>query len=266
MIVNFTKACALGNDFVILRAPEGAHDLGALSIFLSDRRLGVGCDQVIYVDKTSSPTEFKVRFFNADGSEAEACGNGTRCVAKHLMDQGAGDTVTLLTKGGPLKCTREKGCIRVEMPFPEVSSVSLGDYDHLSNPGAVFVTVGNPHLVCFVKDVEQVKTWGPLLETYLHKLNDHFPQRVNVGFAKIVDSGHLLLKVWERGAGLTPACGTGACASVVAAGFRGLTEGQVTVQQEGGRLDIHFQNPCLFMTGSADIVYTGQLSLKGEGV
>ena len=266
MIISFTKACALGNDFVIVPIPEGDHDLGALSIFLSDRRLGVGCDQVIYVDKTTSQAEFKIRFFNADGSEAEACGNGTRCVAKHLMDQGVGDTVTLVTKGGPLKCTREERGIRVEMPFSEVSAVFLGNYDHLSDPGAVFVTVGNPHLVCFVKDVEQVKTWGPLLEKHLHKLNNHFPERVNVGFAKILDSGHLLLKVWERGAGLTPACGTGACASVVAAGFRGLTEGQVTVQQEGGSLDIHFQNPGLFMTGSADIVYTGQLSLKVEGV
>lgn len=263
IILPFIKAAALGNDFVILFEIEEGIVLSALSVFLSDRREGVGCDQVIFINSTQEPKEFKVRFFNADGSEAEACGNGTRCVAKILMDQQEIKEVYLHTAGGYLECKKtDDGKIAVKMTQPEWDAeVNLQEYQRISDPAPVFVNLGNPHLVCFVEDVNHVVTLGPLLEKQLYKLDSTFPQRINVGFVNIFDEENINLRVWERGAGLTPACGSGACAAVVAAKIRGLVSEKVNVYQEGGALQIVFNEPDLLMIGDAKVIYTGQIAI-----
>jgi len=261
--VPFIKASALGNDFVILLGMDDGLNLSALSILLSDRREGVGCDQVIFIESTQEPKEFKVRFFNADGSEAEACGNGTRCVAKILMDQAGIEEVFLCTAGGYLQCKKaDEGKIAVKMSQPQWNSeINLQEYHRLSDPAPVFVSLGNPHLVCFVEDVEHVATLGPLLEEHLYKIDSTFPQRVNVGFVNIFDEENINIRVWERGAGLTPACGSGACAAVIAAKIRGLVFEKVNVYQEGGSLQIMFNDLDLFMIGDAKVIYTGQIAI-----
>lgn len=267
-ILSFIKASALGNDFVILHAVKEGIDLGALSVFLSDRREGIGCDQVIFVEDTPDPKEFMVRFFNADGSEAEACGNGTRCVAEILMNQTGVEEVYLHTAGGYLQCKKvADNQIAVKMPSPEWNAeINLQEYQRISDPAPVFVDLGNPHLVCFVDDIGYVATLGPLLEGHLHEHDAQFPERMNVGFAKIFDEENLALKVWERGSGLTPACGSGACAAVVAARVRGLVSGKVNVHQDGGILEIDFDNSDLVMTGEAKVIYKGQIEINSDRV
>lgn len=262
----FIKASALGNDFVILFSVEEGIDLGALSIFLSDRREGIGCDQVIFIEDTSDEKIFKVRFFNADGSEAEACGNGTRCVSKILMDQKETEEVFLDTAGGYLECKKSSdNQITVKMAPPKWNAeVNLAEYQRISEPAPVFVDLGNPHLICFVDDIQHVATLGPLLESHLHQHDAQFPERMNVGFVNIFDEENLGLRVWERGSGLTPACGSGACAAVVAARARGLVSGKVNVHQEGGVLEIDFDGSDLFMTGEAKVIYNGQIEINSD--
>jgi diaminopimelate epimerase len=264
-ILSFIKASALRNDFVILYNIDNYLDLSALSIFLSDRRDGVGCDQVIFVEDTSNG-DFNVRFFNADGSEAEACGNGTRCVAKLLMDQNETQVVSLRTAGGYLECKKAEGSqISVNMPSPEYNlEINLQEYQRISDPDPVFVNLGNPHLVVFADNIEHVVTLGPLLEEQLYRYDDCFPQKVNVGFVDIIDEENINLKVWERGAGLTPACGSGAAAAVIAARMRGLVAQKVAVHQEGGVLEIDFDGNACFMTGEANVIYTGQIAIDGD--
>ncbi len=251
---SFTKACGLGNDFVILTLPKENTDLSKLSISLADRRYGVGCDQVIFVEETLSEKTVKIRFFNADGSEAEGCGNGSRCVAKLLMNEKGWTDIKLETVGGTLVCQKEdQNTVSIQMPLP------IWEKDVLTPEKAIFVTVGNPHLVCFVDDINDVKIRGPILETQLHQINDRFPTRVNVGFAQVIDRNNIALNVWERGAGLTPACGTGACAAAVASCLEGLTERKVTIHQRGGPLEIHWTEDGLSMKGEALTIYQGVL-------
>ncbi|MBY0462496.1 MAG: diaminopimelate epimerase [Alphaproteobacteria bacterium] len=264
LVLSFIKASALGNDFVILSVVEEGIDLGALSVFLSDRREGIGCDQVIFIEGTSETKEFNVRFFNADGSEAEACGNGTRCVSKILMDQTETEIVFLNTAGGYLECKKAAGNqITIKMPSPKWNTeIHLGEYQEISDPAPIFVDLGNPHLVCFVEDIEHVATLGPSLEGHLYQHDTQFPERVNVGFVKVLDEETIVLKVWERGSGLTPACGSGACAAVVAARAQGLVSGKVKVYQDGGVLEIDFDISDLFMTGEAKVIYSGQIAVN----
>ena len=265
-VLSFIKASALGNDFVILFAVEDGIDLGALSVFLSDRREGIGCDQVIFIEDTSDEKIFRVRFFNADGSEAEACGNGTRCVSKILMDQKETEEVFLDTAGGYLECKKSPdNQITVKMAPPKWNAeVNLAEYQRISEPAPVFVDLGNPHLICFVGDIQHVATLGPLLESHLHQHDAQFSERVNVGFVNIFNKENLALKVWERGSGLTPACGSGACAAVVAARARRLVSGKVNVHQEGGILEIDFDGSDLFMTGEAKVIYNGQIEINSD--
>ncbi len=251
---SFTKACGLGNDFVILTLPKENTDLSKLSISLADRRYGVGCDQVIFVEETLSEKTVKIRFFNADGSEAEGCGNGSRCVAKLLMNEKGWTDIKLETVGGTLVCQKEsENTVSIQMPLP------VWEKDVLPSEKATFVTVGNPHLVCFADDINDVKTKGSTLETYLHQINNLFPERVNVGFAQVIDRNNIALNVWERGVGLTLACGTGACAAVVAACLEDWTDRKVMVHQSGGSLEIHWTEDGLSMKGEALTIYQGVL-------
>lgn len=254
--MEFIKAHGIGNDFVMLvNIDESIEELSALSRRLADRRYGIGCDQVIVAREFERAVQ--VRFFNADGSEAESCGNGSRCIAKYLMQRNQTQTITLETMGGTLDCSLESDdLVTVEMPSPVIQVLdgpqSLG---HLSTPDAVSVTLGNPHLVCFVEDVGLVECHGEGLENH-----PSFLLGANVDFVKILDSQHLQLKVWERGTGLTPACGSGACAAMVAAHFHKKVEKRVRVSQSGGDLWIAWDGNRLLMTGPAEIVFTGTIS------
>lgn len=253
--MEFIKAQGLGNDFVMIVNPSiSANDFSDLSRRLSNRRYGIGCDQVVIAQETNN--DIHVRFFNADGSEAESCGNGSRCIAKYLMEKKQQNAITINTIGGTLNCQEDNGMIKIQMPVPVVEVLdgpeSLG---HLSTPDAVSVHVGNPHLVCFVDNVQVAAQYGEGLENH-----PGFPLRTNVDFVKIIDSQHLQLKVWERGTGITPACGTGACASVVAAYAHKLVENRVKVSQEGGDLWVQWDEKDLFMIGPASIVFTGHIS------
>jgi diaminopimelate epimerase len=255
--MEFIKAQGLGNDFVILvNVDVLPSELSDLSRKLADRRYGIGCDQVIVAQETEGVT--KVRFFNSDGSEAESCGNGTRCIAKYLMQQRNLQSITLETMGGRLNCRLEGGdMVSVEMPKPiiEVFDGPQG-LGHLSTPDAVAVTVGNPHLVCFVDEVDLVERYGEGLENH-----PSFPLRTNVDFVKIIDSTHLQLKVWERGTGVTPACGSGACAAMVAAYTHKKVAQKAKVTQSGGDLWISFDGNQLFMTGPAILVFSGEIAV-----
>ena len=250
--MEFIKAQGLGNDFVMLVNPNvQMNDLSDLSRRLADRRFGIGCDQIVVAFETID--SIKVRFFNADGSEAESCGNGSRCIAKYLMQQKSKDSIILETLGGTLQCQLHNDMVTIQMPTPTVEILdgpqSLG---HLSTPDAVAVTVGNPHLVCFVENVDSVTQYGEGLENH-----PAFPLRTNVDFVKIIDSNHLQLKVWERGTGVTPACGSGACASMVAAYAHKKVDQKVKVSQTGGDLWIQWDGQKLYMTGPAVIVFSG---------
>jgi diaminopimelate epimerase len=253
--MEFIKAQGLGNDFVMLLNPDILpNELSNLSRKLADRRYGVGCDQVIIAQETDGI--IKVRFFNSDGSEAESCGNGSRCIAKYLMQQKNTNIIELQTLGGTLKCNLDANLVTIEMPTPTIEVFDgpqgLG---HLSTPDAVAVNVGNPHLVCFVDNVSLVKNYGEGLENH-----PSFPLRTNVDFVKIIDQTHLQLSVWERGTGITPACGSGACAAMVAAFTHKKVEQKAKVSQSGGDLWGSWDGKKLFMTGPATIVFNGNFS------
>lgn len=258
--MKFIKACGLGNDFVLVILENFPQEdtLTKWSLKLANRRYGVGCDQVIFAKPFSN--YYQVRFFNADGSEAEACGNGSRCVSKFLMEENKTKSVNLQTLGGSLSCAlKHDGQVTVHMPEPTWNlNFEDNGVGRLSTPEAVAVWVGNPHLVCFVNEIELVKDYGYGLEEH-----PSFPQRANVGFVKVIDQKHIQLQVWERGAGVTPACGSGACAAVIASTLRGLvsSSGQICVSQEGGDLLIEWNHPKLLMTGPAEIIFTGEIGM-----
>ncbi len=255
--MQFIKAQGLGNDFVML-VNQNVHssELSDLSRKLADRRYGVGCDQVIVAQKADGLV--KVRFFNGDGSEAESCGNGSRCIAKYLMQEKQTQAITLETMGGSLNChLGADDLVTIEMPTPTIEVLdgphSLG---HLSTPDAVAVNLGNPHLVCFVEDVTSVARYGEGLENH-----PSFPLRTNVDFVKILGPQHLQLKVWERGTGVTPACGSGACAAMVAAYTHKKIEQSAKVTQSGGDLWVAWDGKQLLMTGPAAIVFIGTITV-----
>ncbi len=255
--MNFVKAHGLGNDFVMMvNADVPPSELSNLSRKLADRRYGIGCDQVVIAQEFNEIT--KVRFFNSDGSEAESCGNGSRCIAKYLMEQKNTNYIKFETMGGPLNCRlNDDGMVTVEMPTPIIERFDGPQgLAHLSTPDAISVTVGNPHLVCFVDDVSLIERYGEGLENH-----PAFPMRTNVNFVKIINSEHLELKVWERGTGITPACGSAACASVVASFTHKIVNNHVKVSQTGGDLWINFDGDKLLMTGPATIVFTGTIAI-----
>lgn len=264
----FTKMNGLGNDFVVL---DGRQEPVALSADvvqrIADRRLGVGCDQLIVIEPSREADAF-MRIYNADGSEVGACGNATRCVGALLGYQLARTAIFLETEAGILNCViAEDGRVRVDMgaaglrwqdiPLAEeCDTLNLGiAFGELSDP--VGVSMGNPHAVFFVPDVDAV-----LLEAVGPELEHHplFPERANIGVAAVESPTRIRLRVWERGAGETKACGTGACAALVAAARRGLTERQATIQLPGGELFIEWdEKDHVFMTGDVATSFTGIL-------
>lgn len=261
---SFSKLHGLGNDFVVIDERDAPLDLGApLVRAIADRRTGVGCDQLILIGQ-SAQADVSMRIFNSDGSEVEACGNATRCVPLFV-----GRDVSIETKAGLLDARRAVGGVSVDMGLPRfeweaiplayaMDTLSMSaSWEDLPAPAAV--NVGNPHVIFFVEDLDAVdiERLGPLIET-----DPLFPARVNVNFAQVLSPGHIRLIVWERGAGLTRACGTGACATAVAAIRRKLCTGPVTVTLPGGDLVIDWRpGEHIQMTGPATHVYDGTIDL-----
>ena len=257
-MTRFHKMHGLGNDFVILDARDGAVAMDAARArAIADRRTGVGCDQVILLEP-SAVADVRMRIWNADGGEVEACGNATRCVV--LLEGGA---VSIETKGGVL--WGDSGGIDMGAPRFGWAEIPLGlamdtaampvAWETLAEPAAV--NVGNPHVVFFVEDADAVDLarLGPLIEH-----DPLFPERVNVNIASI-DGDAIRLRVWERGVGLTEACGTGACATAVAAIRRKLVASPVDVRLPGGTLTIAWApGGTIRMTGPATHVFTGELA------
>ena len=267
--VPFFKMHGLGNDFVVLDFRRGAIPLGAEAVRrLADRRTGIGCDQVILLEPPRHPAaQVLMRIRNADGSEAEACGNASRCVADLLHRETQDPRVRIETVAGLLEAeARADRSFAVDMgpartawyEIPLVRAMDTDRVDLTSGPltEAVCTSIGNPHATFFVDDVDTIDlaAIGPALEH--HPL---FPERANIGVAEIRGPRTIRLRVWERGAGITRACGTGACAALVAAHRRGLTERRAAVELDGGTLDIAWRE-------DGHVIMTGPATLSFEGV
>ncbi|MHB9879635.1 diaminopimelate epimerase [Pacificimonas sp. ICDLI1SI03] len=263
----FFKMHGLGNDFVIFDARSEELTLSRAQIrAISDRRTGVGCDQ-LFIMEPSERADVFMRIYNADGSEVEACGNGARCIARLVAEGDA--PVRIETVAGIIEGQMEGALAALDMGRPafdwdriplayamDTVEMPVG-WETLQGPGAV--NVGNPHVVFFVPDAAAVdlERLGPLIET-----DPLFPQRINVGVAQINARDDIVLRVWERGAGLTQACGTGACAAAVAAMRRRLTDRKVSVHLPGGTLRIEWRpDDHILMTGDANIAFTGEIAL-----
>jgi len=266
----------LGNDFVVLDATQAPIELARAQLRrIADRHFGVGCDQILLVERPrAADTDFYYRIFNADGGEVEQCGNGARCFVRFVRSRGLTekDEIRVGTKGGVIVPRLEAdGQVTVNMGEPEFEPARipfLADSRELTytldvGGGQVEISVlsmGNPHAVRVVPDVDHapVQTEGALIEAHAR-----FPQRVNAGYMQVVNRGHIRLRVFERGAGETLACGTGACAAAVSGIRRGLLDKCVTVTTRGGDLSILWEGvgkPVL-MTGSAVVVFDGEIEI-----
>lgn len=276
MTLKFTKMHGLGNDFVVIDAINQLFSpTGEILRRLADRHFGVGCDQILVVRASATPgVDFAYFIYNADGTEVEQCGNGARCFAKFVRDQGLTEKTSIVVETNSGQITlqvQSDGNVTVDMGTPsfDPKSIPLDRVDEtlrysveVNGRDVSFgaVNVGNPHAVILVEDIDAapVDTVGPVLES--HRI---FPQRVNVGFMQIVDRNHLRLRVFERGVGETRACGTGACAAVVIARRQGLVDDAVTVSLPGGDLSIQWAGPGspIKMTGPAASVFEGEIDL-----
>lgn len=274
--MNFTKMHGLGNDFVVIDAINQTISLSSAQVeSIADRRFGVGCDQLLLVESAQTQgVDFRYRIFNADGSEVQQCGNGARCFARFVRDKGltGKDEIVVETASGIITLYIENDdLVRVNMGVPNFEPASLPFKVAANEPryelevagetlaiGAV--SMGNPHAVLSVEDIETapVERLGPQLES--HPL---FPQRVNVGFMQVLDKDRIRLRVYERGAAETLACGTGACAAVAVGRRWGLLGDEVTVSLPGGDLRIRWggEGEALWMIGPATTVFEGTIEL-----
>ena len=265
----FLKMHGAGNDFVVLDGRETKLALSPETVrHIADRQRGVGCDQLVIIEPDGAGADAFMRILNSDGSESGACGNATRCVAALLAEETGARRVKIRTISGLLEAEiLGPGLVEVDMgpPHLEWGDVPLAgpaDTLHLplalgpvSDPAAC--SMGNPHVTFFVDDFQHlpIETIGPMLEK-----NRLFPERANIGFAKIESPARIRLRVWERGAGLTLACGSGACAALVNASRRGLTGRSATVEMDGGELLITWaENGRVMMRGPAETAFSGEL-------
>lgn len=282
--MKFTKMEGLGNDYVYINCfKERVDNPSELSVRISDRHFGIGSDGLILI-KPSEVADFTMEMYNADGSQSEMCGNGIRCVGKYVYDYGLTDKedITVETLAGIkyLKLFTENGkvsSVTVNMgapilepkEIPVLTNILPNDLKQVVDyPIAVdgkeyrttCVSMGNPHSVVFVEDTDNfpLEKVGPLFENH-----EFFPRRVNAEFVQIVNKRYAKMRVWERGSGETLACGTGTCASVVAAILNGLTEDEVTVKLLGGELIIRWdrEENVVYMTGPAKVVFDGEIEL-----
>lgn len=274
MTLRFSKMHGLGNDFMVIDAINQNVSLTPEQLqFLGDRHRGVGFDQLLLVEAGEGDYDFRYRIYNADGSEVENCGNGARCFARFVREQGLSDKdeLRVITAGGPLLLQHQDNyLVSVNMGQPNFTPASLPfDTDHqaprysvadgLGNIEFGAVSMGNPHIVLPVDDVDNapVERLGPLLEHH-----PSFPNRVNVGFAQIVDDKTARLRVFERGAGETQACGTGACAAMAVNHLWGSLAEEAEIQLPGGSLFIRWrEGEDLWMTGPAETVFHAEIDL-----
>jgi diaminopimelate epimerase len=265
--IPFTKMEGAGNDFVVIDATQQALDLSAAQrARIADRHFGVGCDQILVVEQASAAdADFRYRIFNADGAEVEQCGNGARCFVKFVHQRGltAKREIRVETLSGPIVPRLEvDGEVSVNMGPPVLAAPFLETLEVGGEPVELaLLSMGNPHAVQLVPDVTRapVAEQGPLIERHVR-----FPGRVNAGFMQVVDRHSIRLRVYERGAGETLACGTGACAAVVGGIVRGLLDSPVAVQARGGTLTVSWlggDNP-VWMKGPARTVYEGVLEVE----
>ena len=276
MAIHFSKMQGIGNDFVVIDATLTPLELSAdHARRIADRHYGIGCDQILIVEPPrSEDVLFHYRIFNADGSEVEQCGNGARCFARFVFDKGLTDQrcIPVSTASGKITLNVETdGQVRVNMGVPRLQPKQIAFVADTFQPvytieaggqalelGAV--SMGNPHAVLLVDNVDtaDIEGLGPLLEHH-----PRFPQRANIGFMEVINAGHMRLRVFERGAGETLACGTGACAAMVSGRLRGLLEEQVMVDLPGGRLNIRWagESQAVEMTGPAEFVFEGTMEL-----
>ena len=283
MRIRFTKMQGAGNDFVVLDETRGLLGLTAADYrFLADRHFGVGADQILSVRAAPTPdVDFEYVIHNADGGEVEQCGNGSRCFVRFVREQGLTqkNTVRVKVHGGVITLHElPDGQVKVDMGEPVLDlpriPFNLAHASPVNEQGLLWrlslgeqhadvavVSMGNPHAVITVAEVEQapVASLGPLIEHHAA-----FPNRVNAGFMQVVSRTHIKLRVFERGSGETLACGTGACAAVVAGIRLGLLDSQVQVQTRGGVLTIEWQGAGqpVFMTGPATTVFSGEMEIK----
>lgn len=267
MPIPFIKMHGAGNDFVIVDERAAPVDFSPEQVrHLADRRRGIGCDQFITLHPAPPRTDadLLMRIRNPDGSEAGACGNATRCVAELLFEQNGRPYQVIRTVAGDLPAERlADGKVRVDMGiarfgWADVPLAHEVDTLHLPLAGdPAACSIGNPHVTFFVTDPDQIERDGAALER--HPL---FPDRVNVGYAHILDRGHMRLRVWERGAGMTLACGSGACATAVNAHRRGLIERHVSIEMDGGTLDIDITEAGrVLMTGPVATSFHGEIGV-----
>jgi diaminopimelate epimerase len=276
MKLRFTKMHGLGNDFVVFDAiHQDIRLTSGRARFIADRHFGAGCDQILLVERpTRADADFRYRIFNADGGEVSQCGNGARCFARFVRDKGLTDKAEIRVEtaaGLIVPRLEEDGRVTVNMGVPrfEPSEIPfLAERRALTYPLEVegrrleisALSMGNPHAVLLVDNVDDapVTELGPKIESH-----PRFPERVNAGFMQIVDRSHIRLRVYERGAGETLSCGTGACAAAVAGMLRGYLGSKVTVVTRGGELGVNWEGEGrpVNMTGPAVTVFEGEIEL-----
>ena len=280
-MIKFTKMHGLGNDYVYIDCYSQEVNLGNISDlakFMSNRHFGVGSDGIILICK-SDIADFKMRMFNFDGSEAEMCGNGIRCVGKFVYDKGLTNKkiVEIETLAGVkiLNLNVKNGkveTVKVDMGEPILAPKEIPvDFDKEPVKGLKIkaidrdfdftcVSMGNPHAITIVENTKEfdIEKYGPVLE-----IDEHFPKRSNIEFIEIIDENNIKMRVWERGAGETLACGTGACATAVACNINGITNKKVNIELLGGMLEIEWDEKTnhVFMTGPATTVFEGEIEV-----
>ena len=282
-MIKFTKMHGIGNDYIYIDCinKEKPENIEKLTKIMSNRKKGIGGDGVILIEK-STIADFRMEMFNADGSQAQMCGNGIRCVGKFVYDKGytKKEVITIETLAGiktlELFINQNKvQTVKVDMGEPILETTKI-PVKSLKNPAInlqlyckdtyfllTCISMGNPHAVTIVENVNSfpVEKYGALLEK-----DEHFPERANIEFVQIIDKNHIKMRVWERGTGETLACGTGACAAVVAMAINKHTNTNVEVSLLGGKLDINWnqKNNHVYMLGSATTVYEGMYVQEEE--
>ena len=265
--IRFTKMHGCGNDYIYINMIENEiADPQAAAIAWSDRHKGIGSDGLVLIDKSLVPeADFSMRIFNADGSEAMMCGNASRCIGKFLFERGLTDKteIRLLTLSGikMLSLHVEDGIVEsvtVDMLEPVLEN-ELQFIESRGLDQGTFVSMGNPHYVIFTDNIDQVGETGRVLEHH-----PAFPQQCNIEFARIEDDGSIRTRVWERGSGITQACGTGACATAVAAFVSGRAGRTSQIVMDGGTLSIEWRESDnhVYMTGPATFVFDGEIELQ----
>lgn len=281
-MLNFTKMTGIGNDYIYIDCTDGKKikDIQNVTKKLSDRHFGIGADGIILIDKPDDEkADFKMKIYNSDGSEAEMCGNGIRCVAKFIHDKNLSskDKLSIQTLAGIKKVkilednngNCKESIVDMGEPLFQDKNIPYNVYEAFNKDldldvdgkkmRFTVVSMGNPHAVTFVENLDeiQIEKIGPVVEN-----NPIFPNRTNVEFVQITDKNNIKIRVWERGVGETYACGTGACAAVVASGINGYTDEIVNVELPGGKLKIEWsKDNHIYMQGPAETVFEGSLNL-----